>query len=710
SSARVETSSSRRFSGGGGRGALGVVTAEPFLTQSSAYFNRILDQSDPGLLRNPETQPSQHQLPDCQMPQPPTTANVAAASAARRGSSGWRFVSPQLVSLISRLLGNGSGSRAAPPGAATRAGSSRYTAATVGAGAARSTSLRHKSATQSSRASPPKRLKSMMGDVIEGLGPQLHRRLAELGAEAFNVVPLNIKKKKAVQNMTETELEKIRNAIVIKTYTALIRKHAGMSEEEQIRELRTVKRFGKALYFNVRGPETTKTQLTLDDFKLFFGDDGDMAKKAFEVFDTDKDGLLSLNDVRDRVVAIYAERSNMARSLRDTDSIVRSLELSLGIAIHFIFLMIYLVVWGVPILKGFSVFSSTVLALTFIFGNSAKNAFESVMFLFVEHPYDVGDMVYFNGDSMRVKRISLLYTDFVKWTNEEVYIPNTKVMSLEIVNWTRTKKKFELHKIQVNVGVPWDVKQDIAAALVAHCSANPNDFSGSPRVMFREVVDPLKVFLGIGFTYNFAPDNFDRLNPARDKLMYVLQSKLAEHKLLHSKHRINHLEADEELRMTMQMRHLGSTEDAERELAEDLTALQMRAQPAAVQHESGPDAAGGAGAFAYTQTPTAASAAAGGGPFPLVVAAPQEHHPGVLTAAAAGGGGGSGGGGVGPSGANTTSALRAYSAEGLQQRPAVAAATATAATPVWGVAVAGVEGSLAEREGGDELSGKPKKD
>ncbi len=52
--------------------------------------------------------------------------------------------------------------------------------------------------------------------------------------------------------------------------------------------------------------------------------------------------------------------------------------------------------------------------LIFNFLLHRRNAFESVLFLFFEHPYDVGDMVYFNGDSARVKRISLLYTDFVK--------------------------------------------------------------------------------------------------------------------------------------------------------------------------------------------------------------------------------------------------------------------------------------------------------
>ncbi|KXZ40868.1 hypothetical protein GPECTOR_1708g820 [Gonium pectorale] len=72
------------------------------------------------------------------------------------------------------------------------------------------------------------------------------------------------------------------------------------------------------------------------------------------------------------------------------------------------------VLGGVPLLQGFSTFSATVLAMTFIFGNSAKGAFESVLFLFFQHPYDVGDMIVLNGDAMRVKRISLMYTDFVK--------------------------------------------------------------------------------------------------------------------------------------------------------------------------------------------------------------------------------------------------------------------------------------------------------
>ena len=38
-------------------------------------------------------------------------------------------------------------------------------------------------------------------------------------------------------------------------------------------------------------------------------------------------------------------------------------------------------------------FSSIVLAFAFVFGNSIRNMYEAVIFLFVVHPFDVGDVL-----------------------------------------------------------------------------------------------------------------------------------------------------------------------------------------------------------------------------------------------------------------------------------------------------------------------------
>lgn len=55
-------------------------------------------------------------------------------------------------------------------------------------------------------------------------------------------------------------------------------------------------------------------------------------------------------------------------------------------------------------------FSSVFLAFVFVFGNSLRNMYESVIFLFVMHPYDVGDALFINGDWCSVEEIALQYT------------------------------------------------------------------------------------------------------------------------------------------------------------------------------------------------------------------------------------------------------------------------------------------------------------
>ena len=55
--------------------------------------------------------------------------------------------------------------------------------------------------------------------------------------------------------------------------------------------------------------------------------------------------------------------------------------------------------------------SSVLLGLSFIFGNSIRNVFESVVFLFVVHPFDVGDALLItdpanSGDGPQYSKVS----------------------------------------------------------------------------------------------------------------------------------------------------------------------------------------------------------------------------------------------------------------------------------------------------------------
>ena len=53
-------------------------------------------------------------------------------------------------------------------------------------------------------------------------------------------------------------------------------------------------------------------------------------------------------------------------------------------------------------------FSSIVLAFAFIFGNNIRNMYEAVIFLFVVHPFDVGDVLLMGADQTWCKVRSAL--------------------------------------------------------------------------------------------------------------------------------------------------------------------------------------------------------------------------------------------------------------------------------------------------------------
>ena len=52
----------------------------------------------------------------------------------------------------------------------------------------------------------------------------------------------------------------------------------------------------------------------------------------------------------------------------------------------------------VDVTKMWLTFSSMVLAFTFVFGNSIKTIFEAVIYLFVVHPFDVGDGIFIGSN------------------------------------------------------------------------------------------------------------------------------------------------------------------------------------------------------------------------------------------------------------------------------------------------------------------------
>ena len=68
-----------------------------------------------------------------------------------------------------------------------------------------------------------------------------------------------------------------------------------------------------------------------------------------------------------------------------------------------------------------------ILGLSWLIGSSLAEVLTSIIFLFIKHPYDVGDRVDLGKDSYTVKEIRLLSTIFIDSHGTLVQAPNTVI-------------------------------------------------------------------------------------------------------------------------------------------------------------------------------------------------------------------------------------------------------------------------------------------
>ncbi len=93
------------------------------------------------------------------------------------------------------------------------------------------------------------------------------------------------------------------------------------------------------------------------------------------------------------------------------------------------------------------------MSFSFAFAGTVQEFTGSCIFLFVKHPYDVGDRVQIGSVDMIVEHISLLYTVFRRIdTNRTVQIPNIVNNGEWVENISRSKAMREHFTLAINSG------------------------------------------------------------------------------------------------------------------------------------------------------------------------------------------------------------------------------------------------------------------
>lgn len=96
-------------------------------------------------------------------------------------------------------------------------------------------------------------------------------------------------------------------------------------------------------------------------------------------------------------VKVYQGRRALSHALNDTKTAVKQLNKLVTCILFVIIIIIWLLLVGIATTKVLVFLSSQLVVAAFIFGNTCKTIFEAIIFVFVMHPFDVGDRCVIDG-------------------------------------------------------------------------------------------------------------------------------------------------------------------------------------------------------------------------------------------------------------------------------------------------------------------------
>ncbi|KAF2088305.1 hypothetical protein K490DRAFT_17091, partial [Saccharata proteae CBS 121410] len=255
------------------------------------------------------------------------------------------------------------------------------------------------------------------------------------------------------------------------------------------------------------GREETET-VHSDDLKNAFDND-DEADAAFAMFDKDMNGDISMEELEAVCVEIGRERKAITASLKDLDSVIGKLDDVLVFIVIVITIIVFISLISTSAAGVLTSAGSSILALSWLFSTTATEFLQSLIFVFVKHPFDVGDRVtiYGNagaaglGDDYFVKEIALLYTEFKKMEGHVVQAPNSYLNTLFILNQRRSGGLAEAVPICIKFGTTLEQIENLRTKLLEFVRSEKREYQGNILTELREISEAHSLTLNVVFFY-----------------------------------------------------------------------------------------------------------------------------------------------------------------------------------------------------------------
>ncbi|KAH7523865.1 mechanosensitive ion channel protein 10 [Ziziphus jujuba] len=255
---------------------------------------------------------------------------------------------------------------------------------------------------------------------------------------------------------------------------------------------------------------------------------------VFPMIEGAETGKIDRQALTEWVIKVYKERKALAHALNDTKTAVNQLNKLLALVIVVVTIIVWILVMDLAKTKVLVFVSSQIMAAAFVFKNTCKTIFEALIFVFVMHPFDVGDRCVIDGVQMLVEEMNILTTIFLKLNNEKVYYPNSVLATKPISNYYRSPDMGDGVDFSIDFTTPVEKIGMLKEKIKKYLEKNPQHWYPNFSVVINQIENMNKIKMSVYVTHTMTFQDWGEKNDRRTELVVELKKMFEELNIIYN--------------------------------------------------------------------------------------------------------------------------------------------------------------------------------
>jgi len=219
-----------------------------------------------------------------------------------------------------------------------------------------------------------------------------------------------------------------------------------------------------------------KKTLVPSDLQKYFEDRPEIVTLCFEILDKDGNGDITFEEMKSSIVGIARERRDLYSGWSNSKDILKSFSILCNCVVALLSFMVFLG-FLTQIKATFTFVGGIMTSLGFAFNGTITEMFSAIIFIFVKHPFDVGDSVGLDDGEYVVEHISLLYTQVRSTSvNKYTHFPNSVLNTKKVENLSRSGSMHEVFSLIVNYNTTSEQVDALRTDMAKFLAANSRDY------------------------------------------------------------------------------------------------------------------------------------------------------------------------------------------------------------------------------------------